>query len=396
MVDWDRVEQLRDKGWDWDRIANDPKVGFHPEAAVRDPGRALRGLYHRQKSRENRTGKESAPSKSSPKQQEQVRERRWSLVRIGWLLFPLFGIWAILAYLAPSPVGLLLPFFPWLALLLTLTAIILLFALWRTQEKRWSPVFRTSVVVGLVLGLAIAGGVGITAYVLGCPILPPSSALGTTPAPGWAHADVNAWQEGGKPVFYFYGASWCPYCSASSWALYKALSDFGHVTGTDNALGFSSLTDAAGPGTPEIILGDLRFSSGTITFVVDEDLSGVEGNFPAATGCVAQAYVTAYSGSSIPFSVINGQYVHGGSTIVEPSDLQTWSYSATNGQGAGQVFSQVNSESGSAWNVISSEAYWIMALLTKSCGQSVSSLASQYSWTTSTQTAVSNDLAQLG
>jgi hypothetical protein len=41
MVDWDRVEQLRSKGWDWERIAADPKVGFHPEASVHDEiGRA--------------------------------------------------------------------------------------------------------------------------------------------------------------------------------------------------------------------------------------------------------------------------------------------------------------------------------------------------------------------
>jgi hypothetical protein len=51
MVDWDRVEQLRSKGWDWDQIAEDEKVGFHPDASVHDPGRALRGLYHRQRSR---------------------------------------------------------------------------------------------------------------------------------------------------------------------------------------------------------------------------------------------------------------------------------------------------------------------------------------------------------
>ena len=44
MVDWDRVEELRGKGWGWDRIADDEDVGFHPEASVTEPGRALRAL----------------------------------------------------------------------------------------------------------------------------------------------------------------------------------------------------------------------------------------------------------------------------------------------------------------------------------------------------------------
>jgi hypothetical protein len=399
MVDWDRVEQLRDKGWDWDRIAEDPKVGFHPETSVRDPGRALRGLYHRQKSRESRTGgRDTSPSKSTQKQQEQVRERRWSLVRVGYLITPLFGLWAVLAYAAPSPVGVLVPFFPWLALGLALSAIILLFALWRTQEKRWSTVFRTSVVAGAVIGLAVAGGLGVTSYIIGCPYLPPASTLTGTPGPGWTQASVSSWQEGGRPVLYFYGASWCPYCSASSWTLYKALSEFGTVTNAGSSLGWSSSVDVY-PGTPEIILGDLGFSSTTITFIVNEDLTGVDGSFPAASGCIEQAYVTAYSGSAIPFVVINGQYVHASSPIINPADLQSWSLTSDGQMGPGTILGQVNSEngsSGSAWPVLQTQAWWIMTFLTKATGETVSTLAAQYKWSTATQNAVSSDLSQLG
>jgi hypothetical protein len=395
MVDWDRVEQLRDKGWDWDRIADDPKVGFHPETSVKDPGRALRGLYHRQKSRENRAGKESTPSKSAKKVEEKHRERRWSLVRIGYVLTPLFGAWALLAFAAPSPVGTYLAFFPWLALALAVAAIILLFALWRTQEKRWSPIFRTSLVGGLVLGLAIAGGFGIAATILGCPYLPPYSTLASTSGPGWVHAPVNSWQDGGKPVLYFYGASWCPYCSASSWTLYKALSEFGTVTGVNAALGFSSRSDVY-PGTPEVVIANLGFSSSTISIVVNEDLSGVDGNFPAASGCIEQAYVSAYSGGSIPFVVLNGQYVHAQATIINPADLQSYSIGTYGVYGANEVLNQTTSESGAAWNVISGQAWWVMAFLTKASGDSVSSLAAQYHWSSATQSAVSNDLNQIG
>jgi hypothetical protein len=396
MVDWDRVEQLRSKGWDWDRIAADPKVGFHADASVHDEGRALRGLYHRQKSRAGRTGTEST-SKRPSKSEEAATERKWNLPRIGYLLTPLFGVWFLLAYVAPSPVGILLPALPWLGIALAVAAFILLFGLLRSREKRWSPALRTTVISGVVLGLVVSASAGVTGYVaFGCPYLPPPSSLASTPGPGWAKASVSPWQDGGKPVLYFYGASWCPFCSAGSWTMYKALSEFGTVTGANGALGFSSLTDAAGPGTPEIILANVGYSSSTIAFVVTEDTSGVEGTFPGTSNCFQQAYVSSYGGSSIPFVVINGQYIHAGSEIIAPSSLASYSYSATGGNGAATVLGQVQAENGSAWSVLEQQSWWMMAFLVKATGESVSTLATQYTWSTATRTAVNLDVDQLG
>ncbi|MGI0071844.1 MAG: DUF929 family protein [Thermoplasmata archaeon] len=394
MVDWDRVEELRSKGWDWDRIAADPKVGFHPDSSVHDEGRALRGLYHRQKSREGRTGRDQAPPRPS-KRDEEAREHRWSLPRTGYLLTPLVGIWAALAYLSPSPVGILLPAIPWLGIGLAVAAFILLFGLLRSRQARWSPIFRTTVVGGIVLGLVVAGSAGLVGYVaFGCPYLPPAAALGGLQE-GWAHAGVGAWQQDGKPVFYFYGASWCPFCSAGSWALYKALSEFGTVTGASQALSFSSSTDSY-PQTPEIILAGIGYSSSTISFVVNEVTDAPDGTFPATSNCYEQAYVGAYSANSIPFVVINGQYVHGGTPVIQPSLLTDWSYGSAGPTGPAQVLSQVNSENGSAWSVVQTQAWWTMAFLTKGTGESVATLAAQYSWSSATKAAVAADVAQLG
>ncbi len=395
MVDWDRVEQLRSKGWDWDQIAEDPKVGFHPDTSVHDAGRALRGLYHRQRSREGRRG-EGATERSS-KRLAAVTERIWTLPRIGYLATPILGVWAGLAYVAPSPVGILLPAIPWLAIGLAVAAFVLCFGLLRSSGKRWTPVFRTSVITGVILGLLIAGLVGLTGYLaFGCPYLPPATTLAGQPA-GWAKASVTAWQQDGKPIVYFYGASWCPYCSAGSWTIYKALSEFGTVTGASNALGYSSLSDVYA-GTPEIVLGssEIGYSSTTITFLVNEDLSGVDGTFPGTSNCFEQAYVTAYSGSAIPFLVINGQYIHAGTPIIDPSTLTDYNYasSGTSG-GADTVLSQVQSESGAAWSVVQSEAWWIMAFITKATGESVSTLAAEYHWSAATQSAVTGYVAQL-
>lgn len=395
MVDWDRVEQLRSKGWDWDRIAADPKVGFHADASVHDEGRALRGLYHRQRSRQGRKGTDATPTRPS-KSDEAATERKWSLPRIGYLLTPLLGIWFALAYVAPSPVGILLPAIPWLGVGLAVAAFLLLFGLLRTREKRWSPAFRTTVISGVVLGLVVAASAGVTGYVaFGCPYLPPASALTNTPGPGWQKASVSPWQDGGKPVLYFYGASWCPFCSAGSWAIYKALAGFGTVTGANAALGFSSLTDTA-PGTPEIVIANLGYSSSTISLVVTEDTSGVQDTFPGTNNCFEQAYVSSYSGGAIPFVVINGQYIHATSPIIQPSDLSAYSYSATGGNGAATVLGQVQTENGSAWSVVEQQAWWMMAFLVKGTGESVSTLATQYSWSSATRTAVNLDVDELG
>ena len=66
MVDWDQVEKLRSKGWDWERIASDPKVGYSADSDVGDPGRALRSLYYQRRSKaQRRPGRSEAAHKTS-------------------------------------------------------------------------------------------------------------------------------------------------------------------------------------------------------------------------------------------------------------------------------------------------------------------------------------------
>jgi hypothetical protein len=250
------------------------------------------------------------------------------------------------------------------------------------------------VIAGIVLGLFVSTIVGVTGYLaFGCPYLPPASTLTGQPGPGWTRANVAAWQEGGQPIMYFYGSSWCPYCSAGSWAIYKALTEFGSVSGT--SLAFSSLTDTA-PGTPEIVLANANVASSTIHFRVSEDTSGVDGTFPGTSDCFEQAYVSSYSGSSIPFLVINGQFIHAGTPIIQPTTLSDYTYSSTNGGGATTVLQQVQGENGTAWSAISTQAWWIMAFLAKSSGSSVATLAGEYHWSSTTKTEVAGFVSQLG
>ncbi len=406
MVDWDRVEQLRDKGWDWDQIAADPKVGFHPDASVHDAGRALRGLYHRQRFREGRG--DSGADRSS-KKGVAVTERVWTLPRIGYLVTPLVGIWALLAWVAPSPVGVIVPAFPYLGLALAAAAFLLFFGLWRSSGARWTPVYRTTLISGVVLGLVVAGVIGLSGYILfGCPYLPPT--LGSQAAPGWGYASASAWQEDGKPVFYFYGATWCPYCSASSWAMWKALTEFqtgfdGSINGISGTQWYYSNPNDVYPSTPEVVLAFASVNSPAVSFQVSEYYwtqtnGATAGTFPGTTNCVQQAYVTAYSGSSIPFVVVNGQYVHGGSSLIDPSEMETWS-----GSGATTVATDVLQETGTPWSIVQVQAAWICAYIVKADGYSTVSAfltanptlhdPSEYQWTTAMESLVNGDLANI-
>ena len=397
MVNWERVQELRSKGWDWSDIAEDPKVDFHADASAGEPGRALRALYHRSGRRVAKAVAEEAPAKRPSKQET---ERKWTLTRIGYLLVPTVGIWALIAFVAPSPVGILVPAIPYLALVLAGAALVLIYALWRrTEGRRWTPVYRSTVVGGVVLGLVVAGGIGLGySLAFGCPYLPPASSLSTSGASGWQTGPIAAWQESGVPVVFFYGATWCPYCSASSWAIYKALTGFAAVSGTYTS--HSSLSDVY-PGTPEMVLAGASLSSKNghgpgVDFQAAEDTSGVDGTYPATASCYQQAYVSAYA-SGIPFVVINGQVVHVG-TLVDPANLAPWNNA--NGTGGQQtVRNSVVNETGQPWSYVQGQAWWMMAYIARSSGYSssnVGTLANEYGWSKSTQANVTADLASIG
>jgi uncharacterized protein DUF929 len=384
MVDWDRVDELRSNGEGWGEIAADPKVGFHPDASAGDPGRALRALYHREKARRDRQG----PAPVAKKRPAKDEEKRWTLVRFGFLAVPVVGVWSLLAYVAPSPIGLLVPAIPYLALVLAAVAFLLIYALYRTQLKRWSPVLRGTVIAGVVLGLVFAGLVGLVGTIaFGCPYLPPASAVpSVNDAPGWhGGSGLPSWDASGKPVVYYYAATWCPYCSASSWAIWKALTKFATVSGASTT--YSSSTDVY-PNTPEMELANVQLSANSpIAFQATEYTGSTDGQVASPSSCFQLAYVTAYSGGSIPFLVVGGKYVHGGTTLINPSDLKTWA-----GSGAGTVQSDVQSETGTPWSVVSQQAWLIMTFLVKCSGASVPVLASEFGWTTNDKVNVYADL----
>ena len=404
MVDWDRVEELHRKGQSWEQIAADPKVGFHPDQSVSQAGSALRRLYYRRKSRAQRQPQEGP----KPKHIDASGERRWSLARIGYLLTPILAIWFVLAYLYPSPLGLILPAIPWIAFGLAVVVFLLAFGLLRAT-RRWTKVYRTTLVIGIILGLVFVGLVSLTAVLNGCPILPSAASLRSEPG-GWraTPSSVAPWQSNGQPVVFSYGATWCPYCSASSWPLWKALTEFstnfaGGINGMPGTEFMYSNPSDVYPNTPEVVFSNMQVSSPVIaTQLLDyywTPSSGTAGAVTGTSNCVQQAYVVAYSGGGVPFFVLNGQYI--ASSLINPGTLTGWA-----GSGVQTVAQQVLSESGSAWNStsINSQTAWICAFLLKSAGYpSVSAFLSaypalhnpaspKYQWTTSLVSQVGTDM----
>lgn len=197
---------------------------------------------------------------------------------------------------------------------------------------------------------------GPTAALPSPPATTATSSPATTPEPqGWEKVSEPSWQQGGVPVLFFYGAAWCPYCASSSWPVYAALAAFGNFSG-NAALGYSGSREVY-PNTPEVLLGNWRYSSSWIALqAVDPNVT--VGTFPSTTNSEQAFYVATYSGGSIPFVVLNGQYVHGGSTLIPPSSMSVWA-----GTGAQTVLNQVNTESGNAWTRIENQTFVIEALM---------------------------------
>jgi hypothetical protein len=363
MVDWDRVEELRNKGWDWDRIAGDSKVAYQAPRGVTDKGRALRTVYAKRVRTASREAKVEEPKST----QRADQKAKWTIARVGMLLTPLTGIWFVIAFFVPSPVGIFISAIPDLGLALAASAFLLAFGLLRS-EKKWTTVFRGAVAAGVVLGLLLSAVFGIGGLLAGYPTLSPF----TNGEPdNFNHVGNPMWTSGGHPVYFFFGSAACPFCSASSWAIVVALERFGTLSGTSYA--YSNPGDVD-PNTPETVLAGASLSSNYVTLQVSENTYTGSIILPGFANEYQNAYFVAYdSGGSIPFVVIGGQYFTVG-TLVNPADLRVPATSTGTPMTTGQVQSQIQAQSGQAWSAISPAADWITAYILKVDGGQPASL----------------------
>ncbi|HEV2165788.1 MAG TPA: DUF929 family protein [Thermoplasmata archaeon] len=359
MVDWDLVDKRRAKGWDWGRIAEDPKVGFHAEEAAGDPGRALRAVYYQRRSKSKKVaGDSDRPDRDGGDGGPTRDYSQFAL--IGYVLAPLFGVWFLLAFVFPSPIGAYLAAVPWIGLLLAVAVLLLAYGLLKSVQ-RWNRALRNALVVGVVLGFVLAGLMGGFALLQGCPTL--TSSTSGEPG-GWAKAKNTMWTDNGVPVLFFYGSIACPYCSASSWAIVGALKSMGQLSGTYYGHSDNNPNDI--PDTPEVVLAQATLVSQYVALHVDESTDDGNITQPATPSCVDQAYVSSYdSTGSIPYVVLGGIYIHVG-TLADPTQFRVTPGDASSSPlTPQQVQGQIDNQSGAAWNAISPQMYLLEAYLVK-------------------------------
>lgn len=115
----------------------------------------------------------------------------------------------------------------------------------------------------------------------------------------------------GKPLIFYFGAEFCPYCAAERWPVIVALSRFGSISGL--ATTTSSSSDVF-PNTPTFTFRDATYTSTYIDFqsVEASDRNGSTLQTPSAA---QQALISKYDqGETIPFLDLGNRFV-----LLQPS-----------------------------------------------------------------------------
>lgn len=128
----------------------------------------------------------------------------------------------------------------------------------------------------------------------------------------------------GKPLVFYFGAEYCPYCAAQRWPMIVALSRFGKFSGLQTT---SSSSSDIYPNTPTFTFHGSTFASQYVDFqgveTTDRDQNPIE--TPTAT---QQAIVNQYDTSgSIPFVDLGNRFAFAGSMFL-PDVLAGMSWQA--------------------------------------------------------------------
>jgi hypothetical protein len=347
MVDWERVEQLRSKGWDWDSIAEDPKAEYTPPEGIEDSGKALKALYYSRKSRGQSKGKKQETKESFP-----ARLKK-GLIPIGLTIAIIGLIWFLFA-LEASQVGVWLKAFPWV-LLVAIAGVVIMATGFVMGTGRLSESWKKPVVVGIVVGLVLSGMLALFAASLGIPNLSPNTFQEGT-GQGWKSETPRnpQWTSGGNPVLFFYGSLGCMYCAASSWAIRMAFLDgFGTLTNTEFT---SSVND---DNVPEVDWCATQVTSQYISWDEKEGCDNTQISEPGTT-LLESAYLNAYGTGGVPFYVVDGIFIQT-SALVNPvsSGIAGLSYSTV------LSILQAPSSNPTVYNAIHTGAQYLEAYLVK-------------------------------
>jgi thiol-disulfide isomerase/thioredoxin len=111
----------------------------------------------------------------------------------------------------------------------------------RHSRWAWAGLAMVAVVIAAVVVLFLARGKGSDGDATAASGSVPAGAIRPADAASVALGQVRRQSgepllEGGKPLVFFMGAQWCPFCAAERWALVKATSRFGKWSGLGELL----------------------------------------------------------------------------------------------------------------------------------------------------------------
>ncbi len=172
----------------------------------------------------------------------------------------------------------------------------------------------------------------------------------------------TAWTSGGKPVVFYAGGEFCPYCAASRWVLVTALARFGTWSGLEYMLSSPSIED---PLTPTFTFVHATFSSPYID-VQAKELANLQGQAMQTLTSQQNAVYTKYNPSgTIPFIDIGNKYIWNGALASPPLFAGlNWSTIAT----------QLHSGSGAIAHNVLPEANLVSAYICAVDGQQPASV----------------------
>ncbi len=141
------------------------------------------------------------------------------------------------------------------------------------------------------------------------------------------------WHVGGKPVVFYLGAEYCPFCAATRWSFLVATSRFGKWSGLEY---MNSTVHDVYPSTPTFTFVHATYASKYVTVQTVEQQGQTVGQplqpmdsaqNTAATTYDNPPYVPSGTAGSIPFIDMANRYIWSGS-VYSPQVLQGLNWGA--------------------------------------------------------------------
>ena len=180
----------------------------------------------------------------------------------------------------------------------------------RHSPWAWAGLAMVALVIGAAVALFLARGSGSDATATAASVAVPAGSGRPTEAASVALGQVRRESgepllDGGRPLVFFMGAEWCPFCASERWALVEATSRFGKWSG------LGELSSRGGqdyfPSLPTYDLSGATYTSDYLS-LRHKEVATVDGDPLQKLGSFEQRLVDGYDDAgSIPFLFAGGQ-----------------------------------------------------------------------------------------